>query len=108
VDDYSQKAVVLRLSADASTKLRVACEKPSKCEVAVGLDQLAESGEMLFTGPFPLESAMLHRVVFADHYESEFTIDDTGRGERADWYYVRVIQANGEMAWSSPVWVEKA
>jgi len=108
VDDYSQKAVVLRLSADASTRLRVACEKPSRCELAATLGELAESNEMLFTGPFPLESAMLHRAVFADHFESEFSIEDSGRGERADWYYARVVQANGEMAWSSPVWVEKA
>jgi hypothetical protein len=108
VDDYSQKAVVLRLRAGAAARLRVACEKPSPCELAVELGRLAESNEMLFTGPFPLESAMLHRVVFADHYESAFTIDDTGRGDRVDWYYLRVVQANGEMAWSSPVWIEKA
>ena len=28
-----------------------------------------------------------------------------GDGRTPDWYYVRVFQANGEMAWSSPVWV---
>jgi hypothetical protein len=26
-----------------------------------------------------------------------------GAGE--DWYYVRVEQKNGELAWSSPIWV---
>ena len=27
------------------------------------------------------------------------------KGERESYYYVRVIQKNGEMAWGSPFWV---
>jgi hypothetical protein len=27
------------------------------------------------------------------------------KGERASYYYVRVVQKNGEMAWASPIWV---
>jgi hypothetical protein len=50
---------------------------------------------------------MLHRLTFAENYETEFTFEDEGDGSRADWYYVRVVQANEEMAWSSPIWVEK-
>lgn len=102
-DDDSQKAVVLRLRAGAAAKLRVACEKPSRRELAVDPGRLAESNQMLFTGPFPLESAMLHRVVFAGHCASAVTIDDTGRGDRVGWHSVRVAQANGGMAWSSPL-----
>jgi len=33
----------------------------------------------------------------------EYLDRDAGRGEH--WYYVRVEQANGELAWSSPIWV---
>ncbi len=35
----------------------------------------------------------------------EFTFRDSSRGRRGDFYYVRVIQADGHMAWSSPVWL---
>ena len=63
---------------------------------------------MLFTRPFPWESAMLHRVVFHDNWESSFSTEDTGDGSRTDWYYLRVFESNGELAWSSPVWVEAA
>jgi hypothetical protein len=63
---------------------------------------------MLFTGPFPLESAMLHRVVFADNYECSFKVEDEDDGGSLNWYYVRVFQSNGEMAWSSPIWVERS
>ena len=107
VDDWSQKALVLRVEGDADTKFSVSCTRPSKCALAQTFAELAESNEMLFTRPFPWESAMLHRLTFAENYETEFTFEDEGDGSRADWYYVRVVQANEEMAWSSPIWVEK-
>ena len=34
-----------------------------------------------------------------------FDFVDTGEMGRGDYYYVRVKQLNGAMAWSSPVWV---
>jgi hypothetical protein len=107
VDDYCQKAIVLRLAGGPATRIRVACERPSKCELVQTLGQLEQSSEMIFTGPFPLESAMLHRVVFAPNSECSFTVEDEDPGSSVNWYYVRVRQANGEMAWSSPIWVEK-
>ena len=36
-------------------------------------------------------------------YDFEFV--DTGEMARGDYYYVRVKQLNGAMAWSSPIWV---
>ena len=33
----------------------------------------------------------------------EFLDNDAGPGEH--WYYVRVEQRDGELAWSSPIWV---
>lgn len=107
VDDYSQKAIVLRVVGNPSTKIHVLCDKPGRCELTQTLGQLEQSSEMLFTGPFPLESAMLHRLVFADNYTASFTVDDEAREPALNWYYVRVTQSNGQMAWSSPIWVEK-
>ena len=70
--------------------------------------QLAESNEMLFAGDFPKESAMLHRLVFADHYRTSFRVTDADEGKETTWYYVRAVQANEQYAWSSPIWVEGA
>jgi hypothetical protein len=108
VDDYSQKAVVLRVAGDANTRVTVNCAKPKKCSLTQTFAQLAESNEMLFTAPFPWESAMLHRIVFDANARATFRFEDERDGHRADWYYVRVFQSNGDMAWSSPIWVEKA
>jgi hypothetical protein len=51
---------------------------------------------------------MLHRLVFADHYETQFALHDEDPGQGLTWYYVRVVQANGQLAWSSPIWVTSA
>ncbi|MBI1353741.1 MAG: DUF3604 domain-containing protein [Acidobacteria bacterium] len=106
IDDYSQKALVLRIEGDGSTRVTVTCDKPAKCALTQTLAELDDSNEMLFTRPFPWESAMLHRPVFQDNYAADFTVPLERDGAVANWYYVRVVQANGEMAWSSPIWVE--
>jgi hypothetical protein len=39
--------------------------------------------------------------------EARFSWEDAmpPQGERPNYYYVRVVQDNGQMAWSSPIWV---
>ena len=37
--------------------------------------------------------------------EAEFQYLDQDAGSGEHWYYVRVEQENGELAWSSPIWV---
>ncbi len=107
-EDISTKAVVLKVRGGPDTKLTLELDSPEKMGHTYSLRGLAESGETLFTGPFPKESALLHRLVFADHYRTEFTVEDDDGGSAVNWYYVRVIQANGQLAWSSPIWVERA
>ncbi len=106
VDDYSQKAVVLKLRGTPATRLTLALDAPRKVSLTRTLGELAESNEPLFTDEFPHESALVNRVVFADNYRTSFSFVDRDEGAQADWYYVRVTQANGQMAWSSPIWVE--
>ena len=108
IDDISTKAVVLKIQGRPDTRLTVALEQPVRTSLTQTLAQLSESSEMLFTGDFPKESAMLHRLVFADHYDTQFTLRDEDPGGELTWYYVRVVQANGQLAWSSPIWVASA
>jgi hypothetical protein len=107
-EDISTKAVVLKMRGDPDTKLTIALEKPVRRTLTLSFRELAESGETLFTGPFPKESALVHRLVFNDHFETSFTTEDRDAGAGVNWYYVRVVQANGQLAWSSPIWVERA
>lgn len=102
-------AVVLRISGNSDTKVTLYMQEPNKMKVYKTLGQLKENNAVFFTGGFPAESFIFHPVVFSDNYASRLEFTDTADSNaNVDWYYVRVIQTNGQMAWSSPVWVEKA
>jgi hypothetical protein len=107
VDDFSQKSVALKARGTPQTRINVSIEMPGRPTLTQTFAQLAESNEMLFTGDFPKESAMLHRPVFQENYKTSFTVHDEDDGTEVNWYYVRVVQANDQLAWSSPIWVEK-
>jgi len=38
--------------------------------------------------------------------EANFTFTDQTNLAAGDFYYLRVVQSNGELAWSSPIWVD--
>ncbi len=101
-------AVVLRISGNPETKITLNLQKPVEMKVSKTLNELTENNAVFFTGEFPAESFIFHPVVFSDHYSTRFEFTDTSeKQEELNWYYVRVIQINGQMAWSSPIWVEK-
>jgi hypothetical protein len=105
-EDISTKAVVLKVRGRPDTRVKIALRAPTNVSLSQRLEQLAQSGEMLFTGDFPKESAMLHRLVFHEHYHTSYKVSDTDDGKGLNWYYLRVVQANEQLAWSSPIWVE--
>jgi hypothetical protein len=38
---------------------------------------------------------------------AEFDYAETSAGSGESWYYVRVMQVDRNMAWSSPMWVKR-
>jgi len=64
-------------------------------------------------GTAPIESVTLVKnntdyvVVPGNGPILQFEYDKTEPPKTTDYYYLRVIQADGEMAWSSPVWISK-
>ncbi len=105
-EDISTKAVVLKVRGTPETRVTVRLESPSNASLSQTFKQLAASNEMLYSGGYPTESAMLHPLVFHDSYHTSFKVPDRGDGKTADWYYARVVQANEQYAWSSPIWVD--
>lgn len=64
-------------------------------------------------GTAPIESVTLVKNN-ADYYhvpgtthKMEFEYGKTEPPKEADFYYLRVIQQDGEMAWSSPIWITR-
>lgn len=50
----------------------------------------------------------VHQGTLTEHLTLDLSYEDeaTGRSpDRPDFYYVRVLQRNGQRAWSSPIWV---
>jgi hypothetical protein len=47
----------------------------------------------------------VHRAVPAAGYTAQLTLSDTPPPGRS-CYYARISQTNGQMAWTSPIWVE--
>jgi len=102
------KAVVLELEGDYKTGLIVELSQPSRLSTRVFLGDLLEDNAVTFTGGFTSESFILHRLVTQQEYETRISWEDeVPFSTEPDWYYVRVTQENGQMAWSSPIWVEE-
>jgi len=101
------KGLCFDIEGPADATLRLEVSRPTKHTVERSLRELAERSVTEFTGPFTSESFLIHRLVLPPSYEARIELeDDRFHAESADYYYVRVTQANGQMAWSSPIWVE--
>jgi len=86
--------------------VNIALRRPVQKVFSKSLGELARSSDLFFTGPFTSESILVHRLVFADNYSTEFEFIDRVQSDKRQWYYVRVQQTNGSLAWSSPIWIK--
>lgn len=100
-------AVVLNISGNPEIKLSLNLSKPKNMEITKSLKELVNLNEIIYTGPFPDESILIHPIVFSNHFNTEFSFIDDEVSTKENWYYIRVMQNNGQLAWSSPIWVEK-
>ena len=99
------KSVVLEMDAGPEAVLSIQLRKPAEQRVTAKLSDLAEDNVVTFTGPFTSESYIIERLVSPSDYAATIRWQDTREGAEPDWYYVRVTQHNGQIAWSSPIWV---
>ncbi len=110
LDAFAERAtnlVAIRIDGGPETRITLKLTRPTAMTISKTLAELLGENEVAFTGPFPDESLILHRPVAAVNAGCSFGFTDTGDGSRDDWYYVRVTQRNGQLAWTSPVWVDK-
>jgi hypothetical protein len=105
-EERATNAIILEIQGSAKTNLAIELTGPAKMAITKSLKQLSESSDIEFTGPFTSESMLLHRIAFSEHYRTEFEFTDKRRTKKTDYYYVRVVQSNGSLAWSSPIWIE--
>ncbi len=100
------KAIVCELSANPDAELVVELRQPSRQVVTARVRALVENNVVTFTGPFPSESFVIERLVSPSQCNARIRWQDRRtRADGTDYYYVRVRQHNGQVAWSSPIWV---
>ncbi len=100
------KSVILDLDARADAELIVELRQPVRKMVTAKLRDLVESNLVTLTGAFPSESFIIERLVSPSESNARVRWQDhRPRGAVADYYYIRVRQHNGHVAWGSPVWV---
>jgi len=100
------KSVILELEANPDAELTLEMEKPVKLNKNVKLRDLIEKNVVEMTGVMTSESFIVHRLAAPEEYSARITWTDRQSDEsRSDWYFVRVKQHNGHLAWSSPIWV---
>lgn len=99
------KAVVLEVEGAPDAVLSLKLREPAEQVVRSSLRELCDDNIVNFTGVFTSESYIIGRLVSPSEYACHARFTDRRDGEGADWYYVRVTQHNGQMAWSSPIWV---
>jgi hypothetical protein len=100
------KAIVCELEAEPNAVLELQLRKPCEQTVRARLADLVRDNVVTITGGFTTESHIIHRLLAPDEYTAEFRHHDRRRAEvGTDWYYVRVTEKNGHLAWSSPIWV---
>ena len=84
--------------------LTITTREPEEKTVKLQLSDLLNGDEAFRVKK---NSLKVCRIIPGYNSRSSFSIDDDSSGKQTDWYYLRVIQKNGQLAWSSPVWVEK-
>jgi hypothetical protein len=99
------QAVVLELNAKPDDQVELLLEAPCKLQKSIALRDLAARSFEMNTGDYPSESFQFHRLI-------PLQLSKMSRSVTVEFYdqpsfvYLRVTQRNGQMAWSSPVFIE--
>jgi len=100
------KALVMEMEGGPDTELIVKINKPVEQTVKTTLGALIEDNVVTGTGGFFGESYIIHRLIEPTQYSADIRFHDRRPKQgSADWYFVRVVQHNGHLAWSSPIWL---
>jgi hypothetical protein len=100
------KSLVLELEGKPDSILSLHLREPSSQVIRARLADLIDDNVVTFSGVFTSESYIISRLVGPSEYSATIRWHDRRPdGDSSDWYYVRVTQHNGQLAWSSPIWV---
>ncbi|MFP4510866.1 MAG: DUF3604 domain-containing protein [Spirochaetaceae bacterium] len=95
------QALCLEIEGDAASSVNIRADGQ---QWSYALGTLLDEAQVIYTEGFVSPAIRVHEFIPEREYTASFSCTDTAT-ETEDWYYVRVIQENGQCAWSSPVWM---
>jgi hypothetical protein len=98
------QSLVLAVNPGADCELEVVVRQPRSVTRRIALQHLLHSSQWIPMGPFPAESVLLHRPVFPSEYRLSDAVSFPVSRSRS-YTYIRVREKNGQMAWTSPVFL---
>lgn len=100
-------SLVFRIRASRSAALSLEAEQPAvrRVDLAVGRVLAGNHVERMGSS-FSAETLLVHRALPMSTLRRRWEWEESGPERPLDYYYLRVQQRNGHMAWSSPIWVE--
>jgi hypothetical protein len=101
-------SLVLEVAGAADMRFDVAMRGPTQDSTSHALADLARGSATRFTGPFPGESWQWHRLVPRSGSVVDGRHTLTVPRDRAGYVYLRARQANGQLAWASPVFFNRS
>lgn len=101
-------SLVLTIVAPRKARLTLESEQPAGRRVERTVAESLAGNHVERMGPsFSAETLLLHRALPLARLRHAWEWVDEAAPERPrDYYYLRVQQRNGQMAWSGPIWVE--
>ena len=108
-DAYRQNpnhSLVMQIEGEEKTQFEVKMRRPVSQTTSVSFSDLSDSSYFIPTSPFPAESCLWHRIVpLSASSLKDRCMLQCSPGHH--YVYVRVRQKNGQMAWGSPVFLER-
>jgi len=105
-EDSNCQGLALEIVGPPETRLTLQLDRPVQKRVVTTLGELALGSRLESLGLPRGEWVVLHRLVLPHEYRLAGEVTDSQPSQHADYYYLRTTQANGQMAWTSPIWVE--
>ena len=108
--DMAMNAVAFEIQTDSPDNVwfNLQLKLPVCLDRKLCMRELMENSFVDFVGGFPKEAFKIYRLIpenrflFDGQFIDRFTVTN-----QDSFYYLRVTQKNGQMAWSSPIWINK-
>jgi len=99
------QAVVLEVLPEPDAEISVELRAPAPMQRRFRIADLLQRSAEVHTGAYPCESFQLHHAVTQSqsHMKKKHTL---AAPKQPSFLYLRVTQKNGQMAWTSPVFID--